>query len=239
MPVSGASALGGLLVLGVVAAGGLYAGDRYAESRAEQYASGVVSQNIPTTATPSVDIKGFPFLTQLFTGTLDEVTATAPGATLDGVPVTDVSVDATAVDIRPPAGQQPKAGHVTIAATIPTASLEKVVKDKTGLTVQLAVDGSTVKASGEVLKLPLTLNLVPRVENGKLLVDAQGLTLGGREITAQSLPSAVRGRITGIEVPVQGLPKGLTLSRAEVVPTGLRITADGSNVSVPQTAPSG
>jgi DUF2993 family protein len=237
VPVSGASALGGLLVLGVVAVGGLYAGDRYAESRAEQCASGVVSQNIPTTAAPTVDIKGFPFLTQLFTGTLDEVTATAPGATLDGIPVTDVSVDATAVDIRPPAGQQPKAGHATIAATIPTASLEKVVKDKTGLTVQLAIDGSTVKASGEVLKLPLTLNLVPRVENGKLLVDAQGLSLGGREITAQSLPSALRGRITGIEIPVQGLPKGLALSRAEVVPTGLRITADGTNVSVPQAAP--
>jgi hypothetical protein len=233
--VSAAKALGGLVVLGVVVVGGLFVGDRYAESRAEEYAVGVVSQSIPTTQPPVVDIKGFPFLTQLVSGTLDEVTATAPGATLEGIPVTDVAVDATQVNVRPPQGQQPSAGHATIAATIPTASLEKVVKDKTGLTVQLAVDGTAVTASGTVLGLPLALDLVPKVESGKLLVDAQGLTLGGRQITAQSLPAALRERISGIEVPVQGLPAGLTLSRADVVPTGLRITADGTNVVVPQT----
>ena len=235
MAVSAAKALGGLVVLGVVVAGGLYVGDRYAESRAEEYAVGVVSQSIPTTEPPVVDIKGFPFHTQLMGGTLDEVSATAAGATLEGIPVTDVAVDATQVNVRPPAGQQPSAGHATIAATIPTASLEKVVKDKTGLSVQLAVDASAVKASGNVLGLPLTLSLVPTVNNGKLLVDAQGLTLGGREITAQSLPGALRERVTGIEVPVEGLPAGLVLSRADVVPTGLRITADGTNVVVPQT----
>ena len=233
--MSAAKALGGLVVLGVVVVGGLFVGDRYAESRAEEYAVGVVSQSIPTTQPPVVDIKGFPFLTQLVSGTLDEVTATAAGATLEGIPVTDVAVDATQVNVRPPQGQQPSAGHATIAATIPTASLEKVVKDKTGLTVQLAVDGTAVTASGTVLGLPLALDLVPKVESGKLLVDAQGLTLGGRQITAQSLPAALRERISGIEVPVQGLPAGLTLSRADVVPTGHRITADGTNVVVPQT----
>jgi hypothetical protein len=235
VPVSAAKALGGLVVLGVVVAGGLVVGDRYAESRAEEYAVGVVGQSVSTTQPPVVDIKGFPFLTQLMSGTLGEVTATAAGATLEGIPVTDVAVDATQVTVRPPAGQQPSAGHATIAATIPSASLEKVVKDKTGLTVQLAVSGSAVKATGNVLGLPLTLDLVPKVEGGKLLVDAQALTLGGRQITAQSLPSALRGQISGIEVPVEGLPAGLVLSRADVVPTGVRITADGTNVVVPQT----
>ncbi len=228
-------ALASLIVIAAITVGALYIGDHYAESRAEEYAVGVVSGSIAVTQPPVVDIKGFPFLTQLASGTLDEVTATVPGATLEGIPVTDVSLDATGVNIRPIAGQHPSAAHATIAATIPTASLEKVVKDKTGLTVQLAVEGTTVKASGTVLGLPLTLTLVPRVANGKLLVDAQGLTLGGREITTQSLPSSLRGRISGIEVPVQGLPAGLTLTRADVVPTGLRITADGTNVAVPQT----
>lgn len=236
MPVSAAKAVGGLVVLGVVVVGGLVAGDRYAESRAEEYAVGVVSQSVATTAPPVVDIKGFPFLTQLLGGTLGEVTASAAGATLEGIPVTDVAVDATQVNVRPPAGQQPSAGHATIAATIPSASLEKVVRDKTGLTVQLAVSGSAVKASGNVLGLPLTLDLVPKVEAGKLLVDAQALTLGGREITAQSLPTALRGQVSGIEVPVEGLPAGLVLRRADVVPAGVRITADGTDVVVPATS---
>ena len=238
MPVSAAKALGGLLVLGVVAAGGLYVGDHYAESRAEEYAVGVVSQSMSTTSAPVVDIKGFPFLTQFLSGTLDQVTATAAGATLEGVPVTDVTIDATRVNVRPPAGQQPSAGRATVVATIPTASLEKLVKDRTNLTVQLAVDGSTVKASGNVLGLPMVLTLAPRVEAGTLLVDAQDLTLGGRQITPESLPGAIRDRVKDIEIPLEGLPSGLALSRAEVVPSGLRITADGTNVVVPQTAAS-
>ena len=238
MPVSAAKALGGLLVLGVVAAGGLYVGDHYAESRAEEYAVGVVSQSISTTSAPVVDIKGFPFLTQFLTGTLDQVTATAAGATLEGVPVTDVTIDATRVNVRPPAGQQPSAGRATVVATIPTASLEKLVKDRTNLTVQLAVDGSTVKASGNVLGLPMVLTLAPRVDAGTLLVDAQDLTLGGRQITPESLPGAIRDRVKDIKIPLEGLPSGLALSRVEVVPSGLRITADGTNVVVPQTAAS-
>lgn len=238
MPVSAAKALGGLLVLGVVAAGGLYVGDRYAESRAEEYGVGVVSESFSTTSRPVVDIKGFPFLTQLLSGTLDHVTATSAGATFEGVPVTDVAIDATRVNVRPPAGQQPSAGHATVVATIPTASLEKVVKDGTGLTVQLAVDGSTVKASGNVFSLPMVLTLAPRVDSGKLLVDAQDLTLGGRKITPESLPGAVRDQVKDIEIPLQGLPSGLALSRAEVVPSGLRVTADGTNVVVPETAAS-
>ena len=102
--MSAAKALGGLVVLGVVVVGGLVRGDRYAESRAEEYAVGVVSQSIPTTQPPVVDIKGFPFLTQLMGGTLDEVTATAAGATLEGISVTDVAVDATKVNVRPAGG---------------------------------------------------------------------------------------------------------------------------------------
>lgn len=236
MPVSAAKALGGLVVLGVVVAGGLYVGDRYAESRAEEYAVGVVSQSVSTTSSPVVDIKGFPFLTQLLSGTLNEVTATSAGATLNGVPVTDVAIDATQVNVRPPAGLQPSAGHATVAATIPTASLEKVVKDRTGLTVQLAVEGSSVKASGNVLGLPMTLTLAPRVDSGKLLVDAQNLTLGGRQMTPDSLPGVVRDRVTGIEIPVEGLPAGMSVTHADVVSDGVRITADGSNVVVPQSA---
>lgn len=238
MPVSAAKALGGLVVLGVVVAGGLYAGDRYAEARAEEYAVGVVSQSISTTSSPVVDIKGFPFLTQLLSGTLNEVTATSAGATLNGVPVTDVAIDATQVNVRPPAGLQPSAGHATVAATIPTSSLEKVVKDRTGLTVQLAVEGSTVKASGNVLGLPIVLTLAPRVDTGKLLVDAQNLTLGGRQITPESLPGVLRDRVTAIEIPVEGLPAGMAVSHADVVSDGVRITADGTNVVVPETATS-
>lgn len=237
--MSAAKTLAGLVVLAAVLGGGAFAGDRYAESQAEAYARQVVSDSIPVTSTPTVDITGFPFLTQALRGTLEHVTGSVGGATLGGIPVTDVQLDATGVLIRPPAGQQPRAAHATVAATIPTASIQKVVQDRTGFDARLAVDGSALTASTSVLNLPLELALVPRVDAGKLLVDVQSLKLNGATVTAAQLPSAFRSKIQGIAVPVDGLPKGLALSNAAVVADGVRITTDGSDVEVPQTTGGG
>ncbi|MEP6630142.1 MAG: DUF2993 domain-containing protein [Lapillicoccus sp.] len=233
--MSAAKTVTGLVVLAAVLGGGAYAGDRYAEGQAEAYARQVVSDSIPVTSTPTVDITGFPFLTQALRGTLEHVTGSVGGATLGGIPVTNVQLDATSVLIRPPAGQQPRAGHATVAATIPTASVEKVVQDRTGFATKLAVAGNALTASATILNLPLELALVPRVDAGKLLVDVQSLKLNGATVTADQLPSAFRSRVQGIEVPVDGLPKGLALSNAVVAPDGVRITTDGTDVEVPQT----
>ena len=234
--VSTAKTVGGLVVIVALLGGGALYGDRYAEGQAEAYARQVVSENIPVTQTPTVDITGFPFLTQALRGTLDHVTGSVPGARLGGIPVTDVGLDATDVQIRPPAGQSPRAGHVTVAATIPTASVAAIVQDRTGLSTQLAVTGDALTATAKILNLPLEIALTPRVDAGKLVVDVQSLKLSGATVTAAQLPSAFRGRLQGIEVPVEGLPKGLVLSNAVVVAQGVRVTATGTDVEVPQTS---
>ena len=108
--MSAAKTAGGLVVIVALLGGGALYGDRYAEGQAEAYARQVVSENIAVTQPPAVDITGFPFLTQALRGTLDHVTGTVPGATLGGIPVTDVAAGRTDVLIRPPAGQQPTAG---------------------------------------------------------------------------------------------------------------------------------
>jgi hypothetical protein len=232
--VSAAKTVTGVVVVAAILGAGAYAGDRYAEAQAETYARQVVSDSIPVTSTPTVDILGFPFLTQALRGTLDHVTGSVPGATLGGIAVTDVRLDATGVLIRPPAGQQPRASHATVAATIPTTSLERVVQDRTGWATKLTVAGNALTASSTVLNLPLELALVPRVDGGRLLVDVQSLKLNGATVTANQLPSAFRSRLQGLEVPVDGLPKGLSLSNATVAADGVRITTDGSDVEVPQ-----
>jgi hypothetical protein len=235
--VSAAKTVTGVVVVAAILGGGAYAGDRYAEAQAETYARQVVSDSIPVTSAPTVDILGFPFLTQALRGTLDHVTGSVPGATLGGIAVTDVRLDATGVLIRPPAGQQPRASHATVAATIPTTSLERVVQDRTGWTTKLTVAGNALTASATVLKLPLELTLVPRVDGGRLVVDVQSLKLNGGTVTANQLPSAFRSQLQGLEVPVDGLPKGLSLSNATVAADGVRITTDGTDVEVPQGPP--
>ena len=236
--MSAAKTVTGLVVLAALLGGGAYAGDRYAEGQAEAYARQVVSDSIPVTSTPAVDITGFPFLTQALRGTLDHVTGSVAGATLGGIPVQDVRLDATDVLIRPPAGQQPRAGHAVVTVTIPTASIQTLVQNRTTPTTTLSVDGDALVATGKVLNLPLELSLVPRVTAGKLVVDVKSIRLNGATVTATQLPNAFRQGLQGIEVPVEGLPKGLTVSEAVVVPQGMRITTDGTDVEVPQTAPS-
>ncbi|GIG20850.1 hypothetical protein Cch01nite_15740 [Cellulomonas chitinilytica] len=224
------------LVVVVVLGAGVVVADRVAAAEAENRAVEAIEQNLDVEGTPDVTIDGFPFLTQLLRGSLKEVTGTVDGMTLDGIDATDVEVEARDVSTSEPY----TVGTGSIAATLPTASIEKVVADRTDLDVQVAVEGGALKASGQVLGLTLSATLTPRVEDGRLLVDVGGLQLAGLTITVDDLPASIRTRLTDLEVPVSGLPEGLVLSDATVVTDGVRITATGTDVTVPlEQSPSG
>ncbi|MDI5969474.1 DUF2993 domain-containing protein [Streptomyces sp. SL13] len=68
-----------LVVLVVVLAGLFVAADRIAVSYAEHRAAQQIKTSQGLSAAPSVDIKGFPFLTQVLGRRLNEVTVTADG----------------------------------------------------------------------------------------------------------------------------------------------------------------
>lgn len=233
--MSNGKAIGGLVAIALVLGGGLVAGDRYAEGRAADYARGVVADRIGASGSTNVEVHGFPFLTQVLGGSLQEVTATADGGTLNGVALTDIAVDArdVKVEVFGCSGRPQSAGQARVGATLPVATLQSVVRERTKLAVTLTVEGSALRASGSVLGLILKASLVPKVEGGKLLVDVQGMTLADRAISVESLPSSLRGTLNGIEVPFDSLPSGMTLTAAQVVPTGVRVTASGTNVTVP------
>ena len=108
-----------------------------------------------------------------------------------------------------------------------------MLTQRTRLDVTLAVDGVAMKATGTVLGLDLAVDLTPRVDGGRLLVDATAVTLGGRAIPTTALPAALRQGLTGLEVPVNGLPQGLALTGAQVVPAGVRVTLAGDDVVAP------
>ncbi len=89
-----------------------------AENRAQQ----AIEQNLDdVVGTPTVDIGGFPFLTQVLKGSLNEVSATIEGVTIEGIAATDVTVDATDVSTSEPY----TAGAAEISATLPTGSVNK------------------------------------------------------------------------------------------------------------------
>lgn len=218
-----------VIVVLVLGAGAVVA-DRVLEHRTEQQIAEAIKANVDgVQGEPQVQIAGFPFLTQLAAGSLDHVTGTIDAANLSGVTAQDITFDGRDVSTSRPY----TVGDATVAATLPTASIEQLVDQRTGLTVQLTSSGGAMRASGNVLGLPLTADLVPGVQGGQLVVDLQRVTVGGATISVADLPSAISKRLSDVTIPVTGLPKGLALSQAVVVDDGLRLTATGRDVALP------
>ncbi len=224
--------LGTVLVL-VVLAVVLVVGDRVAKGVAEQRIATSVSQAVTVSGSPRVTIlEQTPFLLQLVQGRVRTVDVALAGAQLQGLAASDVHVRAQEVAVASPH----RARHVSADGVLPTSTVQQVVAQRTGLDVTLSVDGAAMKATGKVLGLDLAVDLTPRVDAGRLLVDATTVTLGGRAIPTTALPAALRQGLTGLQVPVNGLPQGLTLTSAEVVPTGVHVTLTGDDVVAPAGA---
>ena len=227
-PVSARGAAVGVVAV-VVLVGGAFVADRMAESAAEQQVVEAIEQNLDVVGSPTVELGGFPFLNQVLAGSSDQVTGQVDGITLEGIDATDVTIDAHGVSTSEPY----TVSTATVVATLPTASIETIVADHTDLEIALAVDGTTLTASGKVLGLTLTANLLPRVDGGRLLVTVDKVQLAGLTVSVDDLPSAIGNRLTDVEVPVAGLPEGLVLTEATVVADGVRITATGTDVVLP------
>lgn len=227
--------VGTVLVLALLAVGAVVA-DVVARRAAEQRVATAVAQAVTVSGSPQVRIQeSTPFLLQLVRGTVDSLDVTLSAAQLQGLTATDVHVTATEVAVAAPH----RAGHVAADGVLPTATVQQVLKQRTGLDATLRVDGGAMKATGTLLGLELAVTLTPRVDAGRLLVDVSGLTLAGRAIQLSTLPTSMRQALTGLEVPVDGLPQGLVLTGAQVVPAGVHVTlaGDGIVASSPSATP--
>ncbi len=216
----------------VVVGAGLYVTDRVALSRAEdRVAAGIEANFDGVQGQPQVDLGGFPFLPQLLNDRIEDVTASVDGVTIGGVAATDVQVAAQGVSTDEPYTVE----HGDVAATLPPESVEQVIADRTNLDVDVVVEGGQLRLEGKVLGVTLSAALELRVEDGKLLATARDFTLGPATISVDDLPGGIGDRLTDVEVPVDGLPQGVVLTGATVIPAGVRITAAGNDLTLPAT----
>lgn len=217
----------GLVALGLVA-GGAYVADEFARGNAEDLAADVVTQQVQVDGPLDVTVGGFPFLTQYLRGSLDDVRGTAASVVLEGVTVTDVDVALADLTVAAPY----RVGELRVDATVPTSSVQQVVGERTAL--QVAVEGDHLRATGDLLGLPLSVALLPRVQDGELVIDVQEVALGAGALDLDQLPGDVAERFVGMRVPLDGLPAGVVLTDAQVVPEGVRFTATGTDVVLEQ-----
>lgn len=217
----------GLTAAVLVLVGGTLLADRVTHSLAQDVAADAVRSQLGA-VDPRVDITGFPFLTQLARGTLDDVHLTASGATLRGLDVTDLDVVATGVAVQEPRGAE----HVVATATVPTAALETLLRERTGWDLALAVDGESLVATGAVAGVPVgvSLTLAPAGAEG-LVATITSASLGGFTIDAGLLPDGLASRIAEVDVTDQ-LPAGAEVTGAVVGPDGLHLTVELADVTL-------
>ncbi|MEV5434920.1 DUF2993 domain-containing protein [Streptomyces sp. NPDC052682] len=236
-----------LSIIVIVLAGLFVVADRVAVNFAEDEAADRLKANENLATTPDVSIKGFPFLTQVASGSLDDVEVgidTYEAATGDGakkIRIDDLRADMKGVEFS---GDYSSA---TAASATGTAfvSYDELLKAAKSEATQVA-PGVTAKVVG-----------LSDGGNGKIKVDVEATVLGTElpkpvsvlssvsvvdgdtvRAHADSLPSfggvalaenRVRS-ITDFQQKIDGLPGGIRLDKVEAARNGVEITVKGSDV---------
>lgn len=176
-----------------------------------------------------VDIRGFPFLTQLAAGTLDDVQVRADRITLNGFTVVDAEATATDVRLR----DDQRAEQVTVTGTLTTEQLAETLRERTGWDIALTSQDGALTASTAVLGVPavLTLTVTAAGADG-LAVTVAGVTLGGVAVDTGTLPSDLIASIVDLTSLTDRLPATAAITAVTVTDAGLRATITATDVTL-------
>ncbi|KUN80246.1 LmeA family phospholipid-binding protein [Streptomyces griseoruber] len=236
-----------ILLIIVVVLGGLFV---LADRLAVHFAEGEVADKLKTTegltTTPDVSIRGFPFLTQMAGGSLDDVEVgikdyeADTGVNGQSLRIDDLRADMKGVEFS---GDYSSATATTASGTATVAydELLKTAKSEEtrvapGLTAEVVglSDGGdgkikvTVEATvlGVKLKEPVSVLSTVSVEGDTVRVHADSLP-DFRGVTAAE--NEVRS-VTDFQQKIEGLPGGIRLDKVQAGKNGVEITVKGSNV---------
>lgn len=218
----GARGVIGTVVVVTVLAGGAFVADGIARDRTEDRLADELQQQIPgLQAPPDVTIGGWPFLTQVAGGELDQVDIAAEEAVLEGLTLQDVTVRLTGVSTDQP----------TTARTAELTGVAPVDRlgDVLDLPVELSARDGALVATGDILGIPLELTLVPSAAGREIAIDVEQISAGGGSFDLGAVPG-LEGAFEGLAVPVDQLPEGLELTDVRVDGDGIRLEAAGEDV---------
>ena len=110
-----------------------------------------------------------------------------------------------------------------------TTQIQKLLGDAWKVTPQ--GDALQISTSGA---LPITGTVQPVVQSGQLTLNLTDVTVLGIHVDPANIPAVIKDRLNGLTAGFGKLPLGLHLSGVTVVPSGVNITAAGSNVNLEQ-----
>ncbi|GJF23571.1 MULTISPECIES: DUF2993 domain-containing protein [Streptomyces] len=238
-----------ILLVVVVILGGLFViADRIAVNFAEDQAADKLRTTENLASTPDVSINGFPFLTQLAGGELDEVevgihdyeATTGDGA--EKIRIDDLRADMRGVAFSGDFSSA-TAATATGTATIGYDELMKAAKSEPtdiGFGITAKVVGLSDGGNGKIkvslratilgVELPEPVDVLSsvKVKDDNVEVVADGLpTIGGKQFAE----SRIRA-ITDFQQTIDELPGGIELDKVEAAKNGVEITVKGSDVEL-------
>ncbi|WP_435974853.1 LmeA family phospholipid-binding protein [Streptomyces sp. Qhu_M48] len=218
-----------LLIVAVVLGGVLVGIDRLAVSWAESEAAGRVKLSSAGTDSLDVEIKGFPFLTQVADRRFDEVDVKATGITATAgdrrIRVGELTVALRDVTVTGD-WSGAKAGSASGTALISYADLT-AASDREA-TVAYGGDGK-VKVTGSVRIMGRSLTRT--VLSTVTLVNGDTIRVRADKVPGEGIPGVedlVRAR-TDFERPI-GAIAGMKVERIEPRPDGLAVSVSGKDV---------
>jgi hypothetical protein len=219
-----------LLVTAAVTAGLLVVGDRLAVTLAEEAVAAQVQSSADLPAKPDVDISGFPFLTQALDGRYREVTVGAEAVPTGGVPISELRVDLTGLEVPLGDALSGTVGAVPVSGLRATALLSYADLSKQSGSRALTVsrgsgDRVVVTGSLQVLgrRVSATALSTVRLSGRTVIVTAKEVRVGN-EVADALLTRAIGDRLD-LRVTVQRLPYGLVPRDVAVEADGVALTA--------------
>jgi hypothetical protein len=218
-----------VIIVLIVIIGLLVAADVAARAFAEnKAASEIQQQGFPKK--PSVDIEGFPFLTQVLAR--DFKTITVSSTDIKEGPLEIAGIDATADGVHLNSGFN--GGTITTVAgtaTVTFPALANAMTSEAGPLGQLANAGLTLsEASSDEVKA--TLNLVVTSGTAVWRVTRTGTNnLNIALVSSGGIASELISPLGNINVRLPSLPLGLKIQSVSVTPTGLVASVTGQDVS--------
>ncbi|WP_043673061.1 LmeA family phospholipid-binding protein [Streptomyces xylophagus] len=221
--------------------------DRVAVYFAEDEAASKVKTTENLATTPDVSIKGFPFLTQVASGELDDVelnikTYEAPTGNTGGAGASTVRIDDLKADMKDVkfSGDYSSATAATAtgSASISYDQLLKAAKSEptdifTGVTAQVVdlSDGGDgkikvdvkISVAGQVTTYPVLSTVT--VDGDTVKVHADNLP----KLVVDLADSRIRS-ITDFQQTIDELPGGVKLDSVQAAQSGVEIKVKGSNV---------
>lgn len=206
--------------------------DRGGVALAERAAAETLQKSQHMPERPSVGIEGFPFLTQLASGSLDKVTVRAQEAVVGEAPRTlrlrDIDVLMRGLSVsRDLSTIRVDSGRAT--ATVPYSELSRAL----GMTVRYAGEGRVTvnwatSVAGQRVTLPVTLHL--GVAGGALtfLTPRVLETVGG--LTTPVIEQLL-ALFNIVDLPLTRLPFGLHLTSLGVRENGVQFVLAGTHLS--------